>query len=106
MSNKTAGQVAFEAYNQARGGVTFDGRPIPAWDDLHGDKAAIQAAWEAAATAVIDETLIRLDHRPDELIKRARDAVRAFRMTSREQALTLTKLDEATMWHALIPMGQ
>lgn len=43
------GQIAFEAYNESKGGVTYDGKPIPPWSDV-GD--AVRAGWEAAASAV------------------------------------------------------
>jgi hypothetical protein len=46
---KSLGQIAFEAYNEAKGGVTYDGKPIPPWEDV-GD--AVRSAWEAAARAV------------------------------------------------------
>lgn len=45
MSN-SRGAVAYAAYSAAVGGKTFDGRDMPAWDQL-GDK--IQAGWTAAA---------------------------------------------------------
>lgn len=45
---KTIGQIAFEAYNEAKGGVTYDGKPIPPWTDV-GD--AVRTAWECAAGA-------------------------------------------------------
>lgn len=47
---KSLGQVAFEAYNSAKGGVTYDGKPIPPWSEV-GE--AVQAAWEAAAVATV-----------------------------------------------------
>lgn len=50
---KSLGQIAFEAYNASKGGLTWDGKPIPPWDELSGDKAAVQAAWQVAAEAVI-----------------------------------------------------
>lgn len=49
--NRSAGQVAFEAYNEAKGGKTYDDKPIPPWDQV-GEK--VQAGWEAAANAVIE----------------------------------------------------
>ncbi|MFH9403247.1 hypothetical protein ACH4JS_26380 [Streptomyces sp. NPDC017638] len=42
------GQVAYLAYSEATDGLTHDGRPMPAWDDL-GD--TVQGAWIAAAAA-------------------------------------------------------
>ena len=31
---KTTGQTAFEAYAEAKGGTTYDGKKIPGWNDL------------------------------------------------------------------------
>ena len=50
--SKTLGEIAFNAYNQIRGGVTHDGKPTPPWSDLG---KPIRAAWEAAALAVVYE---------------------------------------------------
>jgi hypothetical protein len=44
------GQVAFEAYSQATGGLTHDGQDIPPWDDL---SEHIRTAWRAAAQASV-----------------------------------------------------
>lgn len=57
INGETLGRMAFEAYREAVGGLTFDGKPIPGWDDLHGDRAKVQAGWEAAADKV--ETIVR-----------------------------------------------
>lgn len=48
--NRTPGQIAFEAYNQSKGGLTYDGKPIPAWDTL-SDESGVKQAWEVAARA-------------------------------------------------------
>lgn len=55
MSDKSYGQIAFEAYNESKGGLTYDGKPIPPWDTLAGSDVgeAVQRAWEAAAAAVL-----------------------------------------------------
>ena len=42
------GQIAYEAYANQTGGKTFDGRDMPAWNDLN---TAIQMAWRRAAEA-------------------------------------------------------
>lgn len=47
--NKSFGQIAFDAYTDAKQGTTFDGRPIPKWEDL-GEP--VRNAWEASAQAV------------------------------------------------------
>lgn len=43
-------RCAYEAYARSTGGKTFDGRDMPPWSGL-GDR--IQAAWVAAAEAVV-----------------------------------------------------
>lgn len=42
----TRAQRAYEAYARSTGGKTFDGRDMPAWNDL---PKRIQDAWTAAA---------------------------------------------------------
>jgi hypothetical protein len=42
------GQIAYEAYSRHTGNKTFDGRDMPAWDDLN---TAIRMAWQHAAEA-------------------------------------------------------
>lgn len=44
----------FDAYNQAAGGLTWDGKPIPPWDAT-GPK--VQANWRAAAQRAISVVL-------------------------------------------------
>jgi hypothetical protein len=53
MSEKTLGQVAFEAYRAAVNGQTFDDKQIPEWNELHGNRARVHAGWEAAAAATL-----------------------------------------------------
>tara|TARA_Y100000310_G_scaffold127207_1_gene126250 strand:- start:865 stop:1392 length:528 start_codon:yes stop_codon:yes gene_type:complete len=48
---KSAGQNAFEAYNESKGGKTWDGKPIPPWSEVGGE---VQAGWAAAANAAIE----------------------------------------------------
>jgi hypothetical protein len=43
-------KAAFEAYGLSTGGKTWDGKDIPQWEFI-GEK--IQAAWRAAALAVV-----------------------------------------------------
>ena len=45
----TLGQIAFDAYNESRGGVNFQGNKTPDWPDL---PEGIRDAWEVAAEAV------------------------------------------------------
>jgi hypothetical protein len=52
VDGKTLGRLAFEAYRAEVGGSTFDDRPIPEWDELHGDRAQAHRGWEAAAAEV------------------------------------------------------
>ena len=49
---KTLGQIAFEAYKEAKDNVTYDSKPIPTWSELGVD---VQSAWEKAAYAVRKE---------------------------------------------------
>jgi hypothetical protein len=47
------GQIAYEAYCEATGGVSLvSGEKLPDWAD---QSAAIKNAWEAAASAVTSE---------------------------------------------------
>lgn len=41
----------WEAYSKQAGGVTFDGKPLPTWEELGADR---QACW-VAARKVFDE---------------------------------------------------
>jgi len=52
-TEKTPGQIAFEAYNESKGGRTYDGKPIPPWEAIEnrGDGHGVKIAWEAAAEA-------------------------------------------------------
>ena len=49
----TLGRIAYEAYNEAKGGLTYDGKPIPSWDSLPEKPGGreVMAAWESAAKA-------------------------------------------------------
>lgn len=52
---KTLGQIAYEAYfDHSKGKSLISGAPLPVWEKQF---APIQAAWEAAATAVTAELL-------------------------------------------------
>lgn len=46
-------RVAFEAYGASTGGKTWDGKPIPAFDDVRARTPHVAAAWEAAVAAVL-----------------------------------------------------
>lgn len=73
LETKTPGRIAFEAYNEAKGGLTHDGKPIPPWTDVG---AAVREAWEAAAYAVLRDGPRRVRAEADdtavELLRRAR----------------------------------
>lgn len=49
MTPTQLGQQAYAAYGRSTQGLTYDGRPMPAWDALG---ATVQAAWIAAGRAV------------------------------------------------------
>lgn len=56
---KTSGQIAYEAYCNATGGVSLiSGDKLPEFDSL---KQAIKDAWEVAAQAVIYDWKISND---------------------------------------------
>ncbi len=48
-------KIGYEAYREASGGTTFDGRPMPTWEELgqlpHG--ARTRRLWGEAAAAMI-----------------------------------------------------
>ncbi|MFG2780836.1 hypothetical protein ACGFY7_23650 [Streptomyces prunicolor] len=48
------GQLNYLAYSEAVGGLTHDGRPMPAWDDL-GE--TVQGGWIAGAASVADHVV-------------------------------------------------
>ena len=48
----------WDAYAKQAGGVTFDGKPLPTWDEL-GDER--QACWKAAAATLL-RVLKQLDN--------------------------------------------
>lgn len=48
-------RVAFDAYGQSTGGKTWDGKPIPAFDEIRARTPHVALAWEAAATAILKE---------------------------------------------------
>ena len=54
MNNKAPGQTSFEAYNEAGAnpGKTYDGKPVPTWENLSDDVRAKWAAAEKAAERV------------------------------------------------------
>lgn len=49
-----AAKVGWDAYKEAVGGKTYNGDPMPTWEELCEDetKAGIVKAWEAAGQAV------------------------------------------------------
>ena len=49
-NEKTIGQLAFEAYVEQVGGVTYDKKPIPTWTAL---SIHIQDGWHKAARRVL-----------------------------------------------------
>ncbi|KQR37774.1 hypothetical protein [Deinococcus sp. Leaf326] len=53
------GQIAFDAYNAERGGLTYDGKPTPPWTAL-GD--GVRNGWTASALAVMQAATF-VDHR-------------------------------------------
>lgn len=58
-SMRRFGRAGYEAYARFTGGKTFDGRPMPTWDDL---TERIKDAWASAASGIIVEQ--SRDHTP------------------------------------------
>lgn len=58
---KTIGQIGFDAYGEAAGWVTFDGRPMPTWEQLGATPAGLETRrrWEVSALAVCDASPFR-----------------------------------------------
>ena len=48
MLDRLFGYTAYKAYGEHRKWLTYDGKPMPQWEDL---KPEIQSAWCAAAGA-------------------------------------------------------
>jgi hypothetical protein len=50
VADKSAGQVAYEAYFEQVGGFSVNAEALPAW---HDQREHLRNAWEAAAAAVL-----------------------------------------------------
>lgn len=48
ISDYDLARLLWEAYSKKAGGKTYDGKPLPTWDDLGEDR---QICWIAAAAA-------------------------------------------------------
>lgn len=59
---KTLGQVGYEAYAESTGGLTWDLRPMPKWEEI---TEKIRKAWNAAALAIVIEEGTRASVRND-----------------------------------------
>lgn len=62
-------KAAYDAYSKEVGGTTFDGRPLPAFEEL-GERQ--QRGWEAAVMVGVDSTQAQIDelmleYCPDEM---------------------------------------
>jgi len=57
MTPITDGRVGYEAYGETAGWKTFDGRPMPSWDELGASDTGkeTQRRWEVAAKAILKE---------------------------------------------------
>ena len=47
--------AAYAAYNKQAGGKTFDGKPLPIWQELGAER---QACWIAATKQVVAEAAL------------------------------------------------
>jgi molecular chaperone GrpE (heat shock protein) len=64
----------WDAYAKQAGGVTFDGKPLPTWDELGNDR---QACWVAAAKVAADE-IERLRQQNAELVNALKHCINAL----------------------------
>jgi hypothetical protein len=57
MTNTHTAKRMWDAYAFRAGGITFDGKPLPTWDELGEDR---QSCWVAATSVAADriETLV------------------------------------------------
>lgn len=110
---RTLGQVAYEAYNESKGGLTWDGKPIPKWSELTGETGeAVKKGWEAAAdicgAAYVEKLLafrqeegaITLLGHVRRFLMKLRDGRVALKehVKARNCACAVTKIEEAEMW--------
>ena len=51
MTDTNIAKLMWDAYAIQAGGKTFDGKPLPAWDELSKDR---QSCWVAAASVTAD----------------------------------------------------
>lgn len=56
MDSDTTAQIAFAAYNESAGGKTWDGKPIPTWEQLSESEGGrkVQGHWRAAMRAAFE----------------------------------------------------
>ncbi len=52
---KTYGQIGYERYARSTGGKTWDGKPMPTWDQILERTPHVARAWEDAAHEIIEE---------------------------------------------------
>jgi hypothetical protein len=55
MTDATIAIIMWDAYAEQAGGKTFDGKPLPSWDELGEERQACWVAAAAAAAAAIRE---------------------------------------------------
>lgn len=53
-TTKTLGQIGYESYGEAAGMKTFDGRPMPTWEDLQKTETGLETCrrWHVSAGAI------------------------------------------------------
>lgn len=59
------GQIGYDAYGAAAGWKTFDGRPMPTWQDLQATETGRETCrrWDAAAKAIIVDFFVKPEER-------------------------------------------
>ena len=63
---KSTPQIAYEAYGQSRNWQTYDGKPMPQWDELPPE---IVIAWGASVIAVVENLVYNLHTHVNKLVE-------------------------------------
>ena len=87
----------WDAYAKQAGGVTFDGKPLPTWDELGEER---QACWKAAASVCADEIkwlrkALQLIAAPSKIIAKGEDMAVALQvLLSSNRKIAIAALKE------------
>lgn len=81
---KSLGQIGYEAYAESTGGKTWDGKPMPTWEEIEARTPHVAKAWEdatrAAGKIAVSYAWLALedeDSNTDDVIEGIRESARA-----------------------------